>query len=85
MKTSLFNLQGKCEVNDTLKISELIAQLMEFQARYGDLAVVSSEAAEAGEVWTTDAYVSDVFHLSPYGYFTRDPDDGEPMQVLVLL
>ncbi len=64
-----------------MRISELIAYLQDAQKLHGDLAVVSLEGAA---VEPLEAFVSDVFYSSPYGFFTRDADGGEPVSVLVV-
>ena len=64
-----------------MTITELIAALEAVRAEHGDLPVVSLEGTT---VEPLEAFVSDVFYLSPYGFFTRDADGGEPVPVLVL-
>lgn len=64
-----------------MTITELIAALQAIKAEHGDLSVVSLEGTTVEQI---DAFVSDVFYWSPYGFFTRDADGGEPVSVLVL-
>lgn len=64
-----------------MTITELIAALEAVNAEHGDLSVVSLDGTTVEQI---EAFVSDVFCLSPYGFFTRDADGGEPVSVLVL-